>query len=142
MIITKDSDQLLWFLKAVLKVHVCMVKANSTDYANGDQVALVNSGWSLFGTAELQVNNKTVEELHQYAPTVATLMQLITASDDHSRSTATSSMWYRDTATGAHNLAEFVTGAVALPAGTVADGTNATGANVRVVLDAYCHSGT
>ena len=71
-------DQLLWFHKAILSVCRCVVKASGTDYANGDQVALVNGGWSLFSTAELQVN-KTMEELHQYASTVAAL----NAADHH-----------------------------------------------------------
>ena len=65
----KDSDQLLWFHKAVLEVRGHVVQSKGTDYTADTPVALVNGGlWSLFEMVQLQVNNKIVEELQQYDP--------------------------------------------------------------------------
>ena len=41
-----------------------------------------------------------VEELQQYVPVVAALLQFIAASDDYSRSTAMRILWYKDTGMG------------------------------------------
>ena len=67
-------------------------------------------------------------------------MNLVEFSDDCTRSAATNMMWFRDTGTGIADLNEFgVPGAALLPAATVGDGANPTGAHIRA-LDLPIHS--
>ena len=131
---TENVDQLIWLHRAVLEVRGRVVKNDGTNYDAADNVALANGGWSLFETVQIQVNNKTVEEISQYASTVNTIMRLVTDSDDSSRSTATSAFWYRDTgATSGAVSNKHVnrTNAQLLPAANVGNGVALNGGNFR-----------
>jgi hypothetical protein len=134
---TKDLDEYLLPHKAVLEVRGRLVKNDGSDYDPDDKVTLTNNGWSLFKTVEYQLDNHSVERIDSYAPQASTIMNLVQFSDDYGRSTATNMLWYRDTGTGTADPDEFVAGVTALPDGTVADGAQATGTELRTAFDTY-----
>ena len=65
---------------------------------------MVNNGWSLFQTAQYQLNNQTIENINFYLPQASTMLNLVTFSDDYSRSTASNMLWYKDTGSGLVSL--------------------------------------
>ena len=99
---TRDSDVYLLPHKAVLHVRGRLHDVtNDGDYAAGAEVTLTNGGWSLFQSAQYQMNNNVVEEINQYLPQASAIMNLVSYSDDYSRSSGSNMLWYRDTGTGA-----------------------------------------
>ncbi len=117
--------------KAFLEVRGKLVKADGTNYAANDSVTLVNNGWSSFQSATYKIEGQTVEDISLFLPQASTIMNLVTFSDDYSRSTATNMLWYKDTNTGAAIASEFASATTLLPAATVANGDQITGANFR-----------
>lgn len=117
--------------KGFIEIRGKLVKADGTNYAANDPVTLVNNGWSLFQSAVYKIENQTVEDISLFLPQASTIMNLVTFSDDYSRSTATNMLWYKDTNTGAAIANEFATATTLLPVATVANADQITGANFR-----------
>src|SRR5664279_2810915 len=128
---TQDLDQYLLPHKAVLEIRGRLQKNDNTNYNANDKITLVNNGWCLFQSAQYQVNNNTVEDINLYLSQASTMMNLVMFSDDYSRSTSTSMMWYKDTGTGAADLDEFAATSEMLQATQVADAADVKGANFR-----------
>ena len=66
---------------------------------------------------------KTVAELQQCTSVIMTLMQLITASNDHLRFMAQKMLWFRNTGMGVTNLNEFNPNGWILPSTNMPDDT-------------------
>ena len=66
-------------------------------YNKHDVISLVNSGWSLFQTAQYQLNNQTIENINLYLPQASTILNLVSFIDNYSKSTASNMLWYKDT---------------------------------------------
>src|SRR5882757_1352746 len=139
---TKDMDAYLLPHKAFLEVRGRLQTNALANYAVGDAVTLVNNGWSLFESAQYQVNNQTVEDISLHLPQTSTIMNLIIFSDDYSRSTATNMFWFRDTGNGSADQNEFVGTATLLPVAAVANDGNVTGASSRGINFNNMRSGT
>ena len=103
----RDLDVFLLPHKAFLEVRGRLVKNDGTNYAAGDDVALVNNGWSLFHTAELHLNDQQVEQVSLYLPQASTIMNLISFSDDYNKSSASNMLWYKDSGNGGSEGREF-----------------------------------
>lgn len=97
---TKDEDVFLLPHKAFLEVRGKLQTNANADYNNNDVISLVNNGWSLFQTAQYQLNNQTIENINLYLPQASTILNLVSFSDDYSRSTASNMLWFKDTGTG------------------------------------------
>ena len=95
---TKDEDVFLLPHKAFLEVRGKL--QTNANYNNNDAISLVNNGWSLFQTAQYQLNNQTVENINLYLPQASTILNLVSFSDDYSRSTALNMLWFKDTGNG------------------------------------------
>ena len=54
----------------------------------------------MFQTAQYQLNNQTIENINLYLPQASTILNLVSFSDDYSKSTASNMLWYKDTGTG------------------------------------------
>ena len=85
---TKDEDVYLLPHKAFIEIRGKLQTNANADYAVDDVVSLVNNAWSLFQSAEYQINNQVVEQINDYLPEASTIMNLVMFSDDYSRSTA------------------------------------------------------
>ena len=104
---TQDLDQYLLPHKSYLEVRGRLKKDDGSNYAATDQITLVNNGWSLFQSAQYQINNQTIEDINMYLPQASTILNLAMFSDDYARSTSTNMLWYKDTGTGVANSVEF-----------------------------------
>ena len=87
--------------KAFLKSEKKLQTNANANFNNNDTISLVNNGWSLFQTAQYQLNNQTVENINLYLPQASTILNLVSFSDDYSRSTASNMLWFKDSGTGA-----------------------------------------
>ena len=95
---TKDEYVFLLPHKAFLEIRG---KLQTNARANNhDVILLENNGWSLFQTAQYQLNNQTIENINLYLPQASTILNLVSFSDDYSKSTASNMLWYKDTGTG------------------------------------------
>ena len=101
---TKDEDVFLLLHKAYLEIRGKLQTNANANYNNNDVISLVNNGWSLFQTAQYQLNNQTIENINLYLPQASTILNLVSFSDDYSRSTASNMLWFKDTGTGSHLL--------------------------------------
>ena len=101
---TKDEDVFLLPHKAFLEVRGKLQTNANADYNNNDAISLVNNGWSLFHSAQYQLNNQTIENISLYLPQASTMLNLVSFSDDYSRSTASNQLWFRDTGDGSTTL--------------------------------------
>ena len=54
----------------------------------------------MFQTAQYQLNNQTIENINLYLPQASTILNLVSFSNDYSKSTASNMLWYKDTGTG------------------------------------------
>ena len=54
----------------------------------------------MFQTAQYQLNNKTIENINLYLPQASTILNLVSFSNDCSKSTASNMFWYKDIGTG------------------------------------------
>ena len=97
---TKDEDVFLLPHKAFLEVRGKLQTNANANYNNNDAISLVNNGWSLFQTAQYQLNNQTIENINLYLPQASTTLNLVSFSDDYSRSTASNMLWFKDTGNG------------------------------------------
>lgn len=97
---TKDEDVFLLPHKAFLEIRGKLQTNANANYNNHDAISLVNNGWSLFQTAQYQINNQTIENINLYLPQASTILNLVSFSDDYSKSTASNMLWYKDTGTG------------------------------------------
>ena len=128
---TKDEDIFLLPHKAFLEIRGKLQTNADVNYNNHDVISLVNNGWSLFQTAQYQLNNQTIENINLYLPQASTILNLVSFSDDYSKSTASNMLWYKDTGTGGvflkHNFNE------------VADDANANAVRdgLRNVIERY-----
>src|SRR5258706_509106 len=128
---TQDLDQYLLPHKSFLEIRGKLQTSANANYGVNHQISLVNNGWSLFQSAQYQVNNNTIEDINLYLPQASTIMNLVMYSDDYSRSTSTNMLWYKDTGTGGADSNEYTTAENMLPVTDVADATNITGASFR-----------
>ena len=85
---TKDEDVFLLPHKAYLEIRGKLQTNANANYNNNDVISLINNGWSLFQTAQYQLNNQTIENINLYLPQASTILNLVSFSDDYSRSTA------------------------------------------------------
>ena len=85
---TKDEDVFLLPHKSVLEVRGKLQTNVNANYNYNDAISLVNNGWSLFQLAQYQLNNQTIENINLYLPQASTILNLVSFSDDYSRSTA------------------------------------------------------
>ena len=97
---TKDEDLFLLTHKAFLEIRGKLQTNADANYNNHDVSSLVNNGLSLFQTAQYQLNNQTIENINLYLPQVSTILNLVSFSDDYSKSTASYMLWCKDTGTG------------------------------------------
>ena len=119
---TRDEDVFLLPHKAMLEVHGRILTAAGGDIAAGTEIALVNNGWSLFKRARYQLANQTVEDISMHLPIASTILNIISFSDDYSRSVATNMMWFKDNSFGTTTSGEFISsGAFAHGADAAAD---------------------
>ena len=58
---TKDED-------VFLEIRGKLQTNADANYNNHDVILLVNNGWSLFQTAQYQLNNQTIENINLYLP--------------------------------------------------------------------------
>ena len=128
---TKDEDVFLLPHKAYLEIRGKLQTNANVNYNADDVISLVNNGWSLFQTAQYQLNNQTIENINLYLPQASTILNLVSFSDDYSRSTASNMLWFRDTGNGLASLKNNF-GVVANDANenTVRDG-------VRAIIETY-----
>ncbi len=108
---TRDEDVFLLPHKAMLEVRGQILTVIGGDIAAGTEIALVNNGWSLFKSARYQLANQTVEDISMHLPIASTILNIVSFSDDYSRSVATNMMWFKDTSFGTAVSSEFRTGA-------------------------------
>jgi len=101
---TRDDDVFLLPHKAYLEIRGKLQTTANANYHDDDVISLVNNGWSLFQTAQYQLNNQTIENINLYLPQASTMLNLVTFSDDYSRSTASNMLWYKDTGSGLVSL--------------------------------------
>lgn len=101
---TKDEDVFLLPHKAFLEIRGKLQTNADVNYNNNDLISLVNNGWSLFQTAQYQVKNQTIENVNLYLPQASTILNLVSFSDDYSRSTASNMLWFKDTGIGEASL--------------------------------------
>src|SRR5258706_968913 len=83
---TQDLDQYLLPHKSFLEIRGKLQTSANANYGVNHQISLVNNGWSLFQSAQYQVNNNTIEDINLYLPQASTIMNLVMYSDDYSRS--------------------------------------------------------
>ena len=121
---TKDEDVFLLPHKAFLEIRGKLQTNADANYNNHDVISLVNNGWSLFQTAQYQLNNQTIENINLYLPQASTILNLVSFSDDYSKSTASNMLWYKDTGTGGIFLKQNFT--------NVAEDTNANAVHAGV----------
>ena len=60
---TRDEDVYLLPHKAYLEIRGKLQTAGNVNYGENDAVSLVNNGWSLFHSAQYQINNQIIESL-------------------------------------------------------------------------------
>ena len=101
---TRDEDVYLLPHKAFLEIRGKIQTNANGNYNNDDIITLVNNGWSLFHSAQYQINNQIIENINQYLPQASTIMNCIMFSDDYSRSTASNTLWFKDTGNGGNGL--------------------------------------
>lgn len=128
---TQDLDQYLLPHKSFVEIRGKLQTTANANFVDDAQTTLVNNGWSLFQSAQYQVNNQTVEDISLYLPQASTIMNLVTFSDDYSRSTSTNTLWYKDTGTGAADSSEYSATGQMLTAAAVGDAVALNGANFR-----------
>ena len=128
---TKDEDVFLLPHKAYLEIRGKLQTNANANYNNNDVISLVNNGWSLFQTAQYQLNNQTTENINLYLPQASTILNLVSFSDDYSRSTASNMLWFKDTGTGSPSLKQNF--------GGVADDANANAVRdgIRAIVEIY-----
>jgi len=100
--IIETKDENVFFLphKAFLEIREKLQTNANTNYNINDTISLVNNGWSLFQTAQYQLNNQIIENINLYLPQASMIINLVSFSDDYSRSTAWNMLWFKDTGTG------------------------------------------
>ena len=79
---TKDEDVFLLPHKSYLEIRGKLQTNANANYNNNDVISLVNSGWSLFQTAQYQLNNQTIENINLYLPQASTILNLVSFSDN------------------------------------------------------------
>ena len=128
---TKDEDVFLLPHKAYLEIRGKLQTNANANYNNNDVISLVNNGWSLFQTAQYQLNNQTIENINLYLPQASTILNLVSFSDDYSRSTASNMLWFKDTGTDSPSLKQNF--------GGVADDANANAVRdgIRAIVEIY-----
>ena len=97
---TKDEDVFLLPHKTFLEIRGKLQTNADANYNNHDVISLENNGWSLFQTAQYQLNNQTIENIKLYLSQASTILNLVSFNDDCSKSTASNIFWYKDTGTG------------------------------------------
>ena len=85
---TKDEDVFLLPHKAFLEIRGKLQTNADANYNNHDVILFVNNGWSLFQTAQYQLNNQTIKNINLYLPQASTILNLVSFSDDYSKTTA------------------------------------------------------
>ena len=128
---TKDEDVFLLPHKAFLETRGKLQANADANYNNHEVISLENNGWSLFQTAQYQLNNQTIENINFYLPQASTILNLVSFSDDYSKSTASNILWYKDTGTGGVSLKQNFTNV----AGDA--NANAVRAGVRNLVETY-----
>jgi hypothetical protein len=103
---TRDLDLWLRLSKSYLIIKGHLAKEDNTFYADGDEIALVNNGFSLFQSIDYEINNQLIERIDNVS-IATTVKALIEFSKDYSSSVATNMFWYRDTAQGMPVLAKY-----------------------------------
>ena len=85
----------------------------------------------MFQTAQYQLNNQTIENINLYLPQASTILNLVSFSDDYSKSTAFNMLWYKNIGTGGVFLEQNFT--------NVAEDTNANAVcgGVRDLIKTY-----
>jgi len=63
--------------KAFLEIREKLQTNANANYNINDAILLVNNGWSLFQTAQYQLNNQTIENNNLYLPQSSTIMNLV-----------------------------------------------------------------
>ena len=88
--------------EAYLEIAGQLTKADSTLYAEGDKIAIVNNGiMALFSDARYKINGTTVESIDGNVGIATTVMGLARMSDDYAKTAGTNFMWAKDTSEAA-----------------------------------------
>ena len=88
MLESRDLEIFLWPHKAsFLEVREKLVNNDNRNYAANDYVAQVNNGCCLFHTAEMQLNDKQVEQVYLNLPQAITMKNLVSSLDGYNEST-------------------------------------------------------
>ena len=103
---TRDLDAWLLPHKSYLLVKGKLLKENGDNFAEADNVALVNNGFSIFRRANYFINDQLVESV-DFVPIATTIIALVDFSDDYTRSVATQMFWNRDTGNGSANSQKY-----------------------------------
>ena len=100
----KDQDSFILYSRSYLQINCKIVKADGTDIAGGDAVALQNNGWSIFERAQLLIDNQVCEEvLH---PGVSSTMNaLANWSQDYANTSGSNMGFFKDDGDGAADAA-------------------------------------
>ena len=78
-----------------------LTKADSTAYANADEVALTNNAMMhLFSRIKYHLSNQLIESL-SYPGQATTMIDLLKCPHDFSKAQDLNKLWYKDTATTA-----------------------------------------
>ena len=83
-------------------------KADGTDYGATDNVALVNSGFSLFDRAQLLAGGSLIEEV-DHCPQSMQVKLLVESSDDYKRSTGSNMGFFPDSTNEADAISSLYT---------------------------------
>ena len=128
---TKDKDVFLLPHKVFLEIRGKLQTNADANYNNHNVISLVNNGWSLFQTAQYQLNNQTIENINLYLPQASRILNLVSFSNDYSKSSASNMLWYKDTGTGGNFLKQNFT--------NVAEDANANAVRegVRDLVETY-----
>lgn len=80
-----------------------MTKADGTEYANAENVAITNNGlMHLFSNIKYQFSGQEIESLF-YPGQATTILGLLKYPDDFSKSQGLNQLWYKDTTSAAAN---------------------------------------
>ena len=132
---TKDKDVFLLPQKTFLEIRGKLQINADANYNNHYLILLVNNGWSLFQTDQYQLNNQTIKNINLYLLQASTILNLVSFSDDYSKSTASNMLWNKDTGTGGVFLQQnFTNVAENANANAVHDGVRKSGNQFRALV--------
>ena len=108
MLESRDLEIFLWPHKAsFLEVREKLVNNDNRNYAANDYVAQVNNGCCLFHTAEMQLNDKQVEQVYLNLPQAIGMKNLVSSLDGYNRSSASKMLCYKDSGDAGTEAREF-----------------------------------